>query len=184
MNKQALFITQTAVMLALLFGAQLVTRAFGQFVTGSIVNMILLICTFLVGTGGGLIVAVISPILAFSVGMGPAFIQIVPFIAAGNAILVIFAQFGRKYVAVGGKKESLIAAVFLAAAGLAKTLFLWIGLVIIVLPMIPGLKEQQVAIIGAAFTWPQFVTAMIGGALAMLIVPPLKKALAKQKLVH
>ncbi|MCL2298910.1 MAG: ECF transporter S component, partial [Firmicutes bacterium] len=58
----------------------------------------------------------------------------------------------------------------------AKTAFLWVGLVLIALPLIPGLKEPQVAMLSAAFSWPQLVTSLLGGALAMLVMPLLNKA--------
>ena len=177
MNKKALFITQTAVMLALLIGAQFATRGFSTFVTGSLVNMILLISTFIIGRSSGLVVAILSPPLAFLAGIGPAFIQIIPFMAIGNVILVLIASLVSKYMGKGNKKDIIFAAIGLIAAAVAKMTFLWVALVIIALPMIPGLNERQIAMVSAAFSWPQGVTASIGGILAMTIVPILKKAL-------
>jgi len=179
MNKRVIFITQTAVMLALLIGVQFVTRSFSTFVTGSFVNMILLISMFMIGRGSGAIVGILSPFLAFIVGIGPAFIQIIPFMAVGNVILVLMASLVSKYMAKGSVKDIAFAAAGLVAAAVAKMSFLWVGLVVIALPMIPGLNERQTAMISAAFSWPQLVTASIGGMLAMTIVPLLKKALKK-----
>ena len=173
-NKQIAFITQTAVMLALLVCVQSITRSFGQFATGSLVNLILLVSVFMIGLGGGLAVAVASPFLAFFAGIGPAFIQVVPFVAAGNAIFVAVAHLSAKRVAKRSLRDVLLAASGLAAAGAAKTAFLWVGLVLAALPLIPGINENQAAAITAAFTWPQLVTALIGGALAMMVVPILK----------
>ena len=180
-DKRVIYITQTAVMLALLIGTQYFTRSFGQFVTGSLVNFILLASTFLIGIRGGLAVAVLSPFLAFLAGIGPAFIQITPLMAAGNTVLVIIAQLVRKNMAGKSIKDVVSAAAGLIAAGAAKTGFLWLGITVIVLPLIPGLNERQIAVISAAFSWPQLVTALIGGALAMLIVPVLKKAITKSE---
>ena len=176
-NKQALFITQTAVMLALLIGIQFVTRSLGQFVTGSLVNMILLVSVFTIGLGGGLIVAVCSPFLAFFAGIGPAFIQIVPFVAVANALSVMIGRIAGKFIGKGSLKDIALAASGLVAASVIKTGFLWVGLVLIALPMIPGINEKQIAVISAAFTWPQLVTGCIGGALAMAAVPVLRKAI-------
>jgi len=166
----------TAIMLALLIGTQFVTRSLGQFITGSLVNLILLVSVFTVGLGGGLVVAVASNFLAFLAGIGPALPQVVPFVAAANAILVSVAYLVRKQIGEKGIKNTLLAASGLAAAAVAKMLFLWVGLVLIALPLIPGLKEPQIAMLSAAFTWPQLVTALAGGALAMLIMPLLNKA--------
>ena len=177
------YITQTAVMLALLIGAQFITRSFGQFVTGSIVNLILLVSVFIIGIYGGLTVAVLSPILAFLAGIGPAFIQIIPFIAIGNVLFVTIAWFiAKNHIAKASKNGFAVSSMGLIAASLVKFLFLWLGLVIIVLPLIPGIKEKQAAIIGASFSWPQLVTALIGSTLAIMIVPHLKNALRKSNL--
>jgi len=163
-------------MLALLIAAQIVTRSLGQFITGSLVNMILLISVFMIGRGGGLAVALVSPFLAFFLGVGPVFIQIVPFIAVGNAILVFIAGFFRKNIIRPGNKDRIITAIGLAAAGVVKVVFLWIGVVIILLPFIPGIKSQQVTAMSFMFSWPQIVTALIGILLTMIIVPLLRRA--------
>ena len=179
-NKKILFITQTAVMLALLIGAQFATRGFGQFVTGSLVNLILLTSVFTAGLGSGLTVAAASPFLAFVLGLPYPLPQIVPFIAAGNAVLVTIAWLVRKHMAKGSVKNLVFASAGLIAAGTAKFLVLWIGIVKVLLPMLPELPEQRVNIITAAFTWPQLITALIGSALAMAVVPLVKKALSTQ----
>ena len=180
-NKTVLYITKTAMMLALLIGIQFATRSLTQFVTGSLVNLVLLTSVFMVGLGGGLTVAIASPFLAFLAGIGPAFIQIVPFVAVGNAILALVAYaVSRKRIGGKGLKETALAAAGLVAAAAAKTLFLWVGLVIIALPLIHGLNEKQVTMIGTMFTWPQLVTALIGGALAMALVPLLKRATKRE----
>lgn len=178
-NKKIIYIAKTAVMLALLIGIQFATRSFGQFVTGPLVNLILLLSTFLIGIGGGLTVAVVSHFLAFFVGIGPAFIQIVPFVAVSNAILVSIAYCVRNHIAGKSIKAKALAAAGLVAAAAAKMLFLWVGLVVIALPLIPGLNEKQVETLGLAFTWPQLITALAGGALAMLIMPLLNRAMKR-----
>ena len=180
-NKKIAFIAQTGVMLALLIGVQFTTRSLSQFITGSLVNLILLVSLFVIGIASGITVAVLSPVLAFTVGMGPMFVQIVPFVAAGNAVFVIAAYFTRNYIARKTLKDTFFTALGLITAGAAKTLFLWAGLVKIALPLIPGIKEKQITVISAAFSWPQMVTALIGGALAMIITPLLKLAVQNRK---
>ena len=175
-KKQTLFITQTAVMIALLLGVQFVTRPFGQFVTGSLVNLILLTSLFIIGIGSGVTVGILSPFLAFFVGIGPALPQVTPFMAVGNVLLVLVASFVRNKITKHNKKDVFFTVVGLISASTAKFLFLWVGLVIIALPLIPGIKEQQVTMLSAAFSWPQLVTALIGSSLAMLVVPLLKRA--------
>lgn len=182
-NNKISYITQTAVMLALLIGVQLITRSFGQFITGSMVNLILLVSVFIIGIYGGVTVAVLSPLLAFLAGVGPAFIQIIPFIALGNALFVIVAWLiARNFMVKLSTRDIVLSSAGLVAASVSKFLFLWLGIVLIALPLIPGIKEKQIAVISVAFSWPQLITALIGSVLAMIIVPLLKKALSKDNL--
>ena len=180
-NSKIIYITQTAVMLALLIVVQLITRSFGQLVTGSIVNLILLVSVFIIGIYGGVTIAVLSPLLAFLAGIGPAFIQIIPFIAIGNTLYVIIAWFtARGFIAQPGTKDIALSSIGLIAASISKFLFLWLGIVVFALPLIPGIKEKQVAVISASFSWPQLITALTGSILAMMIVPHLKKAIKQR----
>jgi len=174
--KKTLYIVQTAVMLALLIAVQFFTRAFSTFVTGSLVNLILLVSVFMIGLGGGLTIAIVSNFCAFLVGIGPAYIQIVPFVAVGNVIFVTIAWIFRKFVISPEKKKKVVAGIGLFIAGAAKMAFLWVGLVVIMLPLIPGLKPAQITMIGTAFSWPQLITATIGSALAMIIIPLIRRA--------
>ncbi len=41
------------------------------------------------------------------------------------------------------------------------------------------MKPPMLKLLPATFSWPQLFTALIGGAVALVIVPPLKKALKK-----
>ena len=87
MNKKTLWITETAVMIALLVALQWATKPLGQFVTGSCVNLVLGVSTLVGGVWCGAVVAAASPFCAFLVGVGPAKLLIVPFIAVGNVVL-------------------------------------------------------------------------------------------------
>ena len=63
-----------------------------------------------------------------------------------------------------------------AVGAVTKFLALWLLIVKLVLPTL-GLAEKQVAAISASFSWPQLVTAAIGGVLAVTIAPLIRKAL-------
>ena len=171
-KKSILYITQTAVMLALLIVLQFVTASLGQLVTGSIVNLILLTSLFLIGFGSGLTIGLISPFLAFFLGI-PGILPVVPFIAVGNAILVTVAWLVRKPMLASGTKNKAVSVAGLIAASAAKFLFLWIGLTKIALPLL-GLTSGQMSKVTVMFAWPQMVTALIGSALALIIVNLLK----------
>ena len=83
MRKNIRWITETAVMLALLMALQALTKPMGQLVTGSCVNAVLAITVLLVGMGSGIAVALCSPVCAFLLGIAPNFVTVLP-IMAGN----------------------------------------------------------------------------------------------------
>ena len=66
----------------------------------------------------------------------------------------------------------------MALAAAAKGLALYLVLVKLVAPTV--VPAAKLAAVTAAFTWPQLVTALIGGALACLLAPVVKKALEKR----
>lgn len=171
MNTKTL--VRTALMIALLVAVQAATASMGQMVTGSCVNLILAVSALMVGGWGAPAVALVSPFCAFLLGIGPALIQLVPCIALGNLCFVLALQVLVKRFSFTGCS---IAAVVLAAAGKFAVLFLLI--VKAVLPLL-GLPEARVAAMSAMFSWPQLVTALIGGLLAVVVVAPLLKKAVK-----
>ena len=72
MKNKTFWIAETAVMIALLVALQWATKALGQFVTGSCVNLVLGVSTLVGGVWCGAVVALVSPFCAFLVGVGPA----------------------------------------------------------------------------------------------------------------
>ena len=88
MNKKVRWITETAVMLALLVALQALTKGFGQFVTGSCVNAVLAVTVLTAGLGSGIVVAVLSPVLAYLLGIAPQ-ILVLPAIMVGNTVFVV-----------------------------------------------------------------------------------------------
>ena len=159
------FIAYTAVLIALLVGLQFVTKAFGQFVTGSCVNLILAVSVLCCGPASGLTVALLSPFFAFLLGIGPAFIQIVPFIALANAVYVLLIHFL-------GRKNRFAA---LGTAAVCKFAVLYLLVAKLLVPTL-GLPDAKMSVVSAGFSWPQLVTALIGGLLAAEIAPLVKKA--------
>lgn len=61
MNKKTLWVCRTAVMIAVLVALQFATKAMGQFVTGSCVNMVLVVATLCGGFWCGFATALVSP---------------------------------------------------------------------------------------------------------------------------
>ncbi len=171
MKNKTLWLVRTALLIALLVILQAVTKAGGQFVTGSCVNAVLAVAVLTCGIASGLTVALLSPFLAFLLGIGPALIYIVPAIAVGNGVFVLLLHILCKK-AIWQQVTGLIA----AATAKFATLYL---LVSVLLCNILPLKPMQIKTFQAMFSWPQLVTALIGGALALAIVPVIKKAIKK-----
>ena len=181
MNKNIRPIAQAAVMLALLVTLQALTKGFGQLVTGSCVNMILAVSVLAGGLFCGITVAILSPVLAFLLGIAPQILT-VPAIMAGNTVFVILL-----FVLAdpSGKKpvKQIFAWILSAAAKFA-------ALYLIVVKIICGflsesllaagtLKPPMLKALPATFSWPQLITALIGGAVALAVAPRIRKALKK-----
>lgn len=183
MRKNMRWITETAVMLALLIALQALTKPMGQLVTGSCVNAVLAITVLVVGMGSGIAVALISPVCAFLLGIAPNFVTVLP-IMAGNvcfAVLLriisnktLWRQMVALLVAAGAKFGVLYLLVVKVICGFAASPLLGkkLGEIVVLAP--PMLKKLP-----AMFTWPQLFTALIGGAVALLIFPILRKALKR-----
>ena len=181
MNKKIRWITETAIMLALLVTLQALTKPAGQFVTGSCVNAVLAVSVLVGGLWSGVTIALVSPVLAFLLGIAPQILT-VPAIMAGNTVFVLLL-----YLIVGAKVASVarrIIAWLVAAAAKFVTLY------VIVVKIICGvmaeslmaagtLKAPMLKALPATFSWPQLITALIGGGVALLIVPAIRKALKR-----
>jgi hypothetical protein len=175
-KNKILWITRTTIFIALLIVLQAATVSFGNIlITGSIVNFMLIISVMTCGLTSGLTVAVISPVMAKFLGIGPLW-SLIPFIASGNVVLILLWHIiGNRNT--GSGHTAYIAA--LVCAAVAKFLVLYIGIVKIAVPMFLGLPEQQSAILSNMFSIPQLITALIGGALATLLFPRLKKVIMR-----
>ena len=182
-RERILWITRTAVFIALLLIAQFLTATFGnQYVTGSIVNMILIVSVLLCGPATGLTVGVLSPLFSVFIGIGAAFPPLIPFQMAGNiSIVLVWFALDRlvKTDAPGrqGKARKVFFYIAPAAGAAVKFLVLYVGVVLIAVPYIFGLPEAQSAAISLVFSYPQLITAFIGGMVALTIGPPIRKAL-------
>ena len=181
MNKKIRWITQTAVMLALLVALQALSKPLGQLVTGSFVNAVLAVTALIAGLSSGITVAVISPVLAYLLGIAPQILT-VPAIMVGNTVFVVVLY----YLAGKDSKKIIrqILACLVAAAAKFATLYaivVWLicGVLAEKLLSSGALKAPALQMLTATFSWPQLFTALVGGAVAFLIVPVLRKALKK-----
>lgn len=186
MRKKILWITETAVMLSLLVALQAITKPMGQMVTGSCVNAILAMTVLLVGMSSGITVALVSPVCAFLLGIAPNFVTVLP-IMIGNVCFVVLLRLiaGKSHKPIWRQPVALV-----TAAGV-KFAVLYLLVVKIICGLASGallgkklgdivvLAPPMLKMLPAMFAWPQLFTALIGGAVALLIVPALRKALHK-----
>lgn len=175
LNGKVRWLTRTAVLIALLITLQWSTAGTqvfaGQYITGSLVNCVLAVAVLFGGISCGIVVAVLSPFFAFLLGIGPKLFPIIPCIALGNVVFVLALS-----LLARGKLWRRIFAVVAGAA--AKFLTLYLAVVRVFIPVFgSSLKAPQVQTFTAMFSWPQLVTALVGGSLAMLLLPVLHKAM-------
>ena len=179
MRKRILWITRTGVLLAVLIALQAITKPLGQLVTGSCVNAVLTLSVTLCGIGCGAVVALVSPLLAFLLGIAPNVVT-VPAIMLGNLtfVLILSVADWRK----SGLTVPRIIMWLIASAAKFGVLYLTVSKVIC------GLLSDQLLTAGilkvpmlnalpATFGIPQLITALIGGAVGIVLFIPLRKAI-------
>ena len=191
MNKKIRWITETAVMLALLIclqwvGSLVPNQLAKQLLTGSFVNCVLAVTVLLIGMSSGITVAVISPVCAYLFGIAPNFITVLP-IMVGNVCYVVLLRliFGKTGKPVWKQPVAL------ATAAVVKFGVLYLLVVKLICGVASGallgkklgetvlLAPPMLKMLPTMFAWPQLATALIGGAIALAILPVLRKALHK-----
>ena len=182
-KNKVLWITRTALFIAILIVFQSLSASFGQIVTGSLVNLVLVTAALSGGLWSGLTVAAISPFFAFVLGIGPKLIQLIPFIALGNIVYVLvvalvvklFHAENNSMLFVGGLTGVVVGA-------LLKFATLYLGVIKVFIPLMgDGLKQPQVETFTKMFSTPQLITALIGGVVAIPIAMAVRKILKVQK---
>ncbi len=171
MSNRTKYVATTGLMLALLILIQFSLRGFGQIITGSGVNFVLAITALYLGYSGSITIAILSPILAYALGIGPAFIVMVPCVIAGNLGYILPIIFFKSFLSKKLPKLGIPISIILAS--IIKFLILYILIVKLVLPSM-GLPDQKRQILSASFSFPQLITALVGGFLATLINKKIK----------
>jgi hypothetical protein len=178
MNKTTQLIVRTALLLALCVAFQSIRIFIGNtiisvIIIGSLVNLCLYLSVKTVGIFGAAFISIVAPIVSLFQGHLP-FFQMVFVVAIGNLILsVVFWLFTIK----DSLKLDIIGII---VASIVKFVALFASVNYIIIPMLINIKEIQgkVNIIKTGllinFSWPQIVTALIGGLLLLSIMPALK----------
>ena len=140
-----------------------------QWVTGPIINAILVLTLFLVGIRSALVVCLIPSLMALSGGLLPAILApVVPFIMIGNVLFVL----GIDWFYQSSKNENKGYWLgVLVGAGL-KFIFLLASVKFIGRLL---LKQELAVKVAQIMSWPQFATAVAGGLIAWAILKWLKR---------
>ncbi|MDA3839707.1 MAG: hypothetical protein PF572_01330 [Patescibacteria group bacterium] len=140
-----------------------------QWLTGPIVNALLILSLFLVGIRSAVFVALVPSVVALSVGLLPAILApMIPFIMISNIIFVLVIDFTVN--AIKNEKVSYWSAILIAS--LVKFTFLFLSVSVISKLLI---KSELAVKVAQILSWPQFYTALLGGVIAFAILKWLKK---------
>jgi hypothetical protein len=151
-------ITFLTKLVALLSIAMIVPLFHQQMITGSIVNATLFVATAVLGVSGGILVGLIPSVVALSAGLlPPVLAPMAPFIMVSNTIMILTFYFlkDRNYW------QGMIMASILKFVFLYSTSAVVINLL---------LKKEVAAQVSLMMSWPQLLTALIGGCLAYVFI--------------
>ena len=162
------FITRTALLLALVIVFQMVGRSIpnNNFIVGPLVNACLLISTALAGVWSGIIISFLAPFTSLINNHAPvaaALLPFAPFVGAGNAIYVISFYLLRKKSPIAG----------IGIGSILKFGFLY-GAITLFLRILSFPKFAKALLL--LFGWPQLITALIGGVVALIVIVAVKRS--------
>lgn len=172
MNTNTNKLVKSALFLSIAIVFQSIGRAYPQIsqsFVGPAVNAVLILTTLICGTGWGVAVGALTPLLAYMTGqlqaaMGP----FLPFIMIGNIIFVLCAGLMRKYKLYGKEAGILIGSVL-------KFAFLYFSAVKLIYVFGLNIKAPVAQKLAIAMGYPQLITALVGGAVALILIRLLEK---------
>jgi len=165
----------TALLLALLIAVQQfrwIQQFFvGQYISGTLINAILIVAAVWVGLIPGIAIGILSPLFALLITPGPmmqALPQLVPVIMLGNTAIVVCSWVLRRNHLISG----------MALGSLVKAAIIWGGVSLLVVPLFgSGLPEPMRITVTTTWTFNQLITAFLGSYLVLLIRGRLDKAI-------
>lgn len=170
-NQKVKLMTRTAIILALTIVFQTMGRYIplgpnSNFIVGPLVNACLLIAAATVGLWGGAVIAVAAPLTSILTTHSPIVAFLLPFspvVAAGNFVLVLCFYLLMKKNKIAG----IIAGSILKFALLYAGVYLFLSFI--------KIAPKLATTVYFLFGWPQLVTALIGGAVALIVIKALGK---------
>lgn len=175
-------LAQSALLLAICIISQYF-KNFSVYITGPVVNTVIIIAVLAVGLWSGLIISIIAPVTAFFFTGSPVMAAIplmFPAVMAGNAVLAVTVWYFQNRLSFNAHLPA-----GLIAGSVLKAAFMSIVIVLIILPAFgnnvasklpkPDALPAVLATAKTTFSITQLITALIGSVLAYLIWLPLKK---------
>jgi hypothetical protein len=186
MQRRVSWIAQAALLLAILLVVQLVAFTIpksvpivSQLFTGTLVNLVLIVGSATVGLAGTAVAAFLSPMLAFVLGQMKFVHMILP-VGIGNLLIVVITwMFFRRRDAL--KQPVIMDSLGILLGAIVKWLFLWVFTVLIIVPMF-FLETPAANALSTMFSWPQLITALLGGVIAVLVLPAIRNYRKKQRI--
>lgn len=179
-------LTRTALLLTICIISQFMKNT-SVYLTGPIINAVLLIALWTINLKASVVLCVITPITAFLITGSPitaAIPLMIPVIMIGNAILVTATWMGAKKGKAGNYVGMGIGSVLKAA-------FMWIMSSYVLFPIFgekvasklpkPEALPNVLATAKVTFSVTQLITAVIGCVLAVIIMVPLKKYIKNEE---
>lgn len=168
-------LTLTALLLALCIASQFFKNT-SVYLTGPVINCILILAAVFCGLWSAVALSLIAPLTSWLITGSPlmsAIPLIVPCVMIGNVILAVsvLVIIRQKLSARNLLLGTLFGAVLKAA-------FMGGTISLLLLPLLGSAAGLPAPVLTAArvtFSLTQFLTALIGGALATLIVPTLRR---------
>ncbi len=167
--------TKQIVTAGILLGLMVVSQIFKNisvFITGPIVNTILIIATLTLGLWVGIILSIIAPVTAFLITGAPIMKMvplIIPAIMIGNIILCVATYVVYKRFK---KNQALSLPIGMVLGCVLKAAFMG-GVIsnclLVYTKAVQNLKPEALAAAKVTFSGTQLITALIGSAIAYVI---------------
>lgn len=140
-----------------------------QWITGPIVNALLILILFIVGIRAALLMSLIPSVMALVGGLLPApLAPVVPFIMISNVVFVLSIDYF--YRQIKNQAAGFWTGVFI---GGALKYFFILSSVSLIISLL--LKKELGVAVARMMSWPQFATALAGGVIAWVILKWLKR---------
>ena len=163
-------IAMTAILLAICIASQFL-KNLSMFITGPIINAVIILAVAECGLVPGIIISIITPITSFFITGSPivaAIPYIMPCIMLGNVILALA-------VGIFSKRENglIVSKTMITPmiwGVIVKSIFMGVSISLILIPMfLPEKMQAKMAVFQTTFSFNQLYTGLIGCVLAMFI---------------